>query len=411
MNMTNREESSAAEHETYPGPGPLKADDTKRGMRPVEQMVDAAIERLAAVERQAANERIARETAARAAKAGSSAVGANANTPSPEPGHAITLARSDAEALLALDSNEDSEGSQLARVTDKRTKGRLRWKGLEVSDEFRSYADRVARGEDLPPFTGKILAEPDPAFPWDPNAHKHAARRALKQQIGLWTGVALFLGLSVAVLVVQVRKQTDAWQAPESPLASVTLASQPEANHPEANHPEAAPAPGIAAANAPAAFNEGALEPAQNEPALAANGASEANVGSNAAAAQNAAGAAQNASAGNAPAVSQASRPAAAAPRAAVPSAGVLVATRAPDSRLAPPAAALAPVAASGTAASEPALKAIGTGGTPASASVAAAADVAGVGDSASALRADPKKEPTREASGMGSLLVESPSF
>src|SRR5688572_15157762 len=158
MNMTNREESSAAEHETFPGPGPLKADEAKRGIRPVEQMVDAAIERIA-------RESIARETQARAAKAGSHP----RPTASTEPSHAITLARADAAALMAMsqepaDSSEDSaraEGSQLARVTDRRGKGRLRWKGLEVSDEFRTYADRVARGEDLPPFTGKILAEPD----------------------------------------------------------------------------------------------------------------------------------------------------------------------------------------------------------------------------------------------------------
>jgi len=46
MSMANREVSDAAE-ETFPGPGPLRADEAKRGMHPVEQMVDAAIDRIA----------------------------------------------------------------------------------------------------------------------------------------------------------------------------------------------------------------------------------------------------------------------------------------------------------------------------------------------------------------------------
>lgn len=43
---------------------------------------------------------------------------------------------------------------------------RLRWRGIEVSDEFQRYAERVARGEDLPPWRGPILAEPCAEFPW-----------------------------------------------------------------------------------------------------------------------------------------------------------------------------------------------------------------------------------------------------
>src|SRR6185295_5646772 len=123
--MANREVSDAAEHETFPGPGPLRADEGKRGIHPVEQMVDAAIDRIAR-ERDAAR----------------------------NPGHALALASKDA--------------SPSALATTKRGSGNLRWKGLEVSEEFRNYAERVARGEDLPPYKGRILAEPDAAFPWEP---------------------------------------------------------------------------------------------------------------------------------------------------------------------------------------------------------------------------------------------------
>src|SRR5262245_25666410 len=84
MNMTNREESSAAEHETYPGPGPLRADEGKRSIRPVEQMVDAAIER------------IAREKEARAA-AREAASGDAAVTPTPV---AQALAQTSAQTSL-----------------------------------------------------------------------------------------------------------------------------------------------------------------------------------------------------------------------------------------------------------------------------------------------------------------------
>ncbi|MEY2931964.1 MAG: hypothetical protein RL033_2713 [Pseudomonadota bacterium] len=390
--MTNREESGAAEHETFPGPGPLKTDEAKRSMRPVEQMVDAAIER------------IAREAESRAA--GSPGLDQTPGQARGQAiaGQAITLRQADAAALMTLE-----EGQQ-ARSTDRRSKGRLRWKGLEVSDDFRNYADRVARGEDLPPFAGKILAEPDPAFPWDPSSHQRAARRALKQQVGMWTGVALFLGLSVAVLVLQVRKQTEAWQTAESPLATVTMANQPT---------EASATPtATAEVNAPAAFNEevpgqpGAVgEPSGNvaegtalEGSAAANGVAAEGVEGNAGSAQPLPSTA--APLATQPLATQALANTRTAP-ATPSSAGVFVATRAPVTE-ASAAVRTAPVASAITT-SEPGLRAVGTAGVPAN--VATGASAASAGDSASALRADPKKEPTREASAMGSLLVESPSF
>jgi hypothetical protein len=44
--------------------------------------------------------------------------------------------------------------------------GQLRWKGVEVSDEFLRYAARVAKGEQLSPYRGEVLARPNVDFPW-----------------------------------------------------------------------------------------------------------------------------------------------------------------------------------------------------------------------------------------------------
>lgn len=397
MNMTNREESSAAEHETFPGPGPLKTDDAKRGIRPVEQMVDAAIERIA-------RETQARAGKSRTARSSSAALPGSAAAESAESG-ALTLAREDAAALMALEegSQSSSSGGQLALASEHRGKGRLRWKGLDVSDEFRSYAERVARGEDLPPFTGKILAEPDPAFPWDPSAQKRAARRALKQQIGLWTGVAAFLGVSIAVLVVQVRKQTDAWQTPQSPLATVTMTNQPSAEVSASAFGSEA-----AAENAPAAFNEAGLE--ATPPGTDTTGLP----GEQPTAASARALSSDTRSPQAGPAALPAAPPRPVSPAKVAPTAPSVA--NAPGARTAatPAGVTASGVVASGSTASssaEPSVRAVGTGGTPAASSVTAAADVTGTEDSTSALRADPKKEPTGDASGMGSLLVESPSF
>jgi hypothetical protein len=301
----------------------------------------------------------------------------------------------------------------------RRARGRLRWKGLEVSDEFRRYADRVARGEDLPPFQGSILAEPDPAFPWDPNEQRHAQGRALKRQFGLWTGVALFLGLCVWVLVVQVGNQTDpAQKAAESPLATVVLGNQPVV----------APPLDVAAAD-PRAATAAQAEDTETSAATADQGTT-------------ALASLQERTA--APSVPAAPAPAASAPRAVAASSNPSAA-----SAVAPASAAGAIVTMRSTAAAPPASKANvleitrtppgaldvaasssdrvpGAGSTStagaaggvaaaspgtATASPIAASPIAASPAPAASAPADPKKEPGREASTMGPLLVEKPSF
>ena len=362
--MTNREESEAAEHETYPGPGPLRADESKRGIHPVEQMVDAAIDRIA-------REREASRTG-------------NGDLGDRDPGHALALA--------------PKEGAASALVTTKRGSGKLRWKGLEVSDEFRSYAERVARGEDLPPYKGRILAEPDAAFPWEPAARKHAKRQARRLQTVLWGVGAALVGLASWSLVVQLGGEAEAWQrAGESALGTTVLSNQPAFNLPNLERTasaEAAPELPSAPATSPVQVSD------PGEPISAATAGSTALVALTAP--TRATGSASAAGAGERSA-QPASEPA--KPVAARDSLGVFVTTRAQSNEV--QSSGVSPVAnAASAAAASPSAAARSSGDSSSlSASSAAVTPSTAIG------QADPKKEPSAEPSANGALLVETPSF
>lgn len=69
------------------------------------------------------------------------------------PKHATAMshvpeAEANAEAKVVAKANAEGELNQ------------LRWRGRKVSAELMRYAERAARGEELAPFTGPILAEP-----------------------------------------------------------------------------------------------------------------------------------------------------------------------------------------------------------------------------------------------------------
>jgi len=354
--MTNREESEAAEHETYPGPGPLRADEGKRGIHPVEQMVDAAIDR------------IARER--EASRAGDA-----------DPGHALALAPKDA--------------APSALATTKRGSGKLRWKGLEVSDEFRSYAERVARGEDLPPYKGRILAEPDAAFPWEPAARKRAVRKARRLQTALWGAGAALVGLASWSLVVQLGGEADAWQrAGESAVATTVLSNQPNTGRPASTQPAPELAPPAAAPP---------LQVSEPEPSLGES------IGSTPVATVP-----DRATANASAAAAEEHRPqpvnASAKPVAPRDSVGVFVATRAQSNEV--PNSSASPVVNSPTATPVPAAPASPTAAArfPGDSSSLSASSTAAAPSGAVA-QGDPKKEPSAEPSGMGALLVETPSF
>jgi hypothetical protein len=109
---------------------------------------------------------------------------------------------------------------------------RLRWKGLDVSDEFRSYAERIARGEDLPPFDGRVLAEPNVEFPWGRPATGEPARpEGRGSRAALWCCAAVvlvLLGWSLAArlerpaLVTLGDSPSSVARSSESPVAPGT---------------------------------------------------------------------------------------------------------------------------------------------------------------------------------------------
>ncbi|MEO8179103.1 MAG: hypothetical protein ABI895_09745 [Deltaproteobacteria bacterium] len=378
--MTNREETTAAQHETFPGPGPLRADEAKRGIRPVEQMVDAAIDRIAR-EHEVPRER---------------------DSGIVERGGPVAAGPTEVGQALAL-SPQDQDAASTALATAgsmRRAKGRLRWKGLDVSEEFRRYADRVARGEDLPPFQGKILAEPDPAFPWNASDRERAQSRALQRQLGLWTGVALFLGLSVWVLVVQVGKQTGApalaaEQAAASPLAKVVLDSPPSAAPPQLESPPALEAP-------VATIGSDEAAPASPEAAPGALALASLQERSSPAALATPPVTASSARA----AVSSGATSVPPAPASTPHPVGVFVATRPAPGDLVG-----SNVPAAGSIQTPGAASPLVLGSEPAPGAAVAPETPSSAEPAASAAHTDPKKEPGREASAIGPLLVENPSF
>ena len=223
MSMANRNDPDVRQHETLPGlcPAPGHSLSLPGGARPVEQMMDAAIAR-------------------------------------------IESERGDRGAIERHYAERDAHEQRLARYDDDLAQGqppsskatRLRWKGLDVSEEFREYAERVARGEDLPPFEGRVLAEPNAAFPWGSLSRSEtpalpaaasAARPGRGGQLALWTSAAVvtaLLGWSVALK----------FRAIDPPRALIDVAAS-GADAPvvaTSTTPEAARAPGEAEAMAAA---------------------------------------------------------------------------------------------------------------------------------------------------------------
>lgn len=212
--MASRKRSEPSQHETYPGPGPAKLDRGMSGIHPVEQMVDAAIERIA-------RERgVSRDMTPHLLDATPRA------NPDTTPQHAI-VPRTATHAL--------------ARPIDIKRPGRLRWKGHDVSPEFKEYAERVARGEDLPPFEGRILAEPNSKFPWEPEALRKESRRAVRQQVMLWGSAAVVAGLltwTVAVKLSSPPPSQTFGVAPNTSTAVLSNRSNPPDTSPSITAPK-----------------------------------------------------------------------------------------------------------------------------------------------------------------------------
>jgi hypothetical protein len=236
MSMANRNDPDVRQHETLPGlcPAPSHSLSLPSGARPVEQMMDAAIERI---------ERGARERGA----------------------FERSVAERGAIERVAHEQQLANYDYDLVRGQPPSSNAtRLRWKGLDVSDEFREYAERIARGEDLPPFEGRVLAEPNAAFPWGSLSRSETPvlssagsvnRPGRGGQLALWTSAAVvmaLLGWSVALK----------FQAIEPPRALVDVAATAVAVPPVASSAAPSPDPSALASAAVPRASEEAVAPA-----------------------------------------------------------------------------------------------------------------------------------------------------
>jgi hypothetical protein len=403
MSMANRNDSDARQHETLPGPGPGPSAASSSaagssaagssaamggGGRPVEQMMDAAIERIA-VER-SARERNAREP-----------------TLAGQKGSVELARRSATEAALA----RRDAGARASKVPT-----RLRWKGLDVSDEFRQYAERIARGEELPPFEGRVLAEPNPAFPWgDGVVGEEAVPKQRGAHPAVWGAAIVVLGLlgwSVALKLqgVEPSASVETTIAPlAAPPPAAELEPQPSATSPDGvatsnieaptTEPAVAPPePPSAAEPAPAVSSSLAPEPATPASSLHAEVALATPAPSPPPAATGASVAVDLAR----PGALQQAIGAALAGRNGAPPAAESTSVREDEfgimASVSPAPATPPPAATSGAVAPAPAgAKSNGSVGDLARASQPAGSGV--------------RKEPGSESSAKGSLLVETPSF
>jgi len=365
--MANRNDPGVRQHETLPGPGPgRKTLSLPVGVRPVEQMMDAAIER---IER----EHHASHVSAHVAES-----------------HALALPEHGAPT-------------------------RLRWKGLDVSDEFRSYAERVARGENLPPFAGRVLAEPNAEFPWGSPARSDRVGPGRGGQLALWASAAVVMGLLAWSVALR-------FEAIEPPSALVNVAA-PAANDPATL--ESFSAPVRRELGASPALQAGIGAPRGQSVAARPNLAAEPVPQPHVTEAPGAAGPERVATVPSAP-VAAAAVPVSVAPAATEP------APAPPPALVSVPALAAAPVPNPATAsvpapAPKPAASTrlpdmdFGIDELPLAASrssVAGAKPAAGelgsVGDldrASSSPTTAARKEPGKESSAKGSLLVDTPSF
>jgi hypothetical protein len=397
--MANRNDSDMRQHETLPGPGPGPGRNPALtgapGARPVEQMVDAAIERLAHErelgERESGEQRAHED-------AGSS----------------------HGRALVVADDSRGREG---------RVPTRLRWKGLDVSDEFRNYAERVARGEDLPPFEGPVLAEPNPAFPFGPKPlereapQERTAGSGRASRIALWTSAAAVLGLIGWSLAQRV--DADETSADPSAVPSASPATDIAPLAPSPHDVVETPAPVVKPLEAQAAVVT--EEPGVTEGAPSTSAPLDPNQALDAPLQSAVAGASPSEVAASSPqsvvAVAPTPAPAAAAtPAFAAPVASLEHAASAapqPAGPGAPPAA--TPAASAKVVEDDFGILPSGDGApvsAPANTALPAAKSVpsvnGNVGDlarSGQVTTGPARKEPGSESSAKGSLLVETPSF
>lgn len=98
---------------------------------------------------------------------------------------------------------------------------RLSWRGIEVSPEFQDYAMRVARGEQLAPYRGPVLARPCAEFPWGEPPRESTQRIASLRAPGRAFGAVIgALALVMAALGLGVEPSPHGTSRAGAPLAS-----------------------------------------------------------------------------------------------------------------------------------------------------------------------------------------------
>ena len=255
MSMANRNDPDVRQHETLPGLSPAKSQSLSLpgGARPVEQMMDAAIERIA-FERDA----FERDGIERGSFERNSFERNSFEPDSFERGaHEQHLSR-----LHDFDHDSRDGGPT-----------RLRWKGLDVSEEFRDYAERVARGEDLPPFEGRVLAEPNAAFPWGSLARSEPSTAPLGRpgrggQAALWASAAVVMALLAGSVALKLEAIEPSSASVD--VAALTAVTPPAPESPAAPEQIAPPQEALQQLSAPAALPPGTLEAAAPIQELAA---------------------------------------------------------------------------------------------------------------------------------------------
>jgi hypothetical protein len=111
---------------------------------------------------------------------------------------------------------------------------RLKWRGLDVSEEFQLYAARVARGEELAPWRGNVLAQPCADFVWHPDTPltPYARRTVSAAQSSSWVRVLGVIALAaVAVLGIGTavaNQDQDADSLPPDWVPAPEAAAAPE---------------------------------------------------------------------------------------------------------------------------------------------------------------------------------------
>jgi len=170
----------------------------------------------------------------------------------PPPGSSdIVLASEKTDKQIVLASAQRAEAAPVP----------LRWRGMPVSEQLQVYALRVARGEELEPYRGPILADPSQEPPWeaaDTRGSRKDTRRGARLLLafaGLGTVLAFLLPAHPPAMLPE---RTSAPAVSELPLTAAPAAT-PVESVPLASEPLPAlrePPPAAAAAAAAAAPRE-----------------------------------------------------------------------------------------------------------------------------------------------------------